>query len=159
MKHKMIKILLCTVLIASLVALPVSASASQVAYILKVAVSDAPGTYVRSETGANIGSLANGTNVLFCGQAKGQMLLVMAANGRTGYVYQGNLRGYGAMNLKQVFLTNTTTNVYSAPGSVAGTVGAGLPVVLYAVRDGWAFVRSINGTGGYIATSALSSVA
>ena len=163
MKHNVLKSILCSLLIVALLAAPVSAlAASNVAYILKVAVSDAPGTYVRSGSGqdnnAVIGSLPNGTKVLYCGQSIGQMLLVMTASGQTGYVYQGNLATYGAASKSRVFLTSTTTSLYNSSMQRSGTVGAGVPVIVFGVSGEWALCRNINGTPAYISTSALKSI-
>ena len=164
MKRNVLKILLCTLTIVALVAAPMSAlAASKVAYILKVAVSDAPGTYVRSGNAADnnavIGSLKNGTKVLYMGSKNGQMLQVMSQTGQIGYVYQGNLKTYGAVNASRIYLTSTTTGVYNSAMKKAGTVGAGVPVVVFSMNGGWAFVRSITGAAAYIPTSALKSIA
>ena len=162
MKHNVLKSILCSLLIVALFAAPMSAlAASNVAYILKVAVPDAPGTYVRAGSGENngiIGSLPNGTKVLYCGQGIGQMLYVMTASGQTGYVYQGNLATYGATSKSRVFLTSTTTDVYNSSMQRFGSVGAGVPVIVFGVNGGFALCRNINGTAAYVPTSALVSI-
>lgn len=163
MKRNMFKIFMSCVLMVALLAAPVSAfAASNVAYLLMVAVSDAPGTYVRSgnasDGNAVVGSLRNGTLVLFWGQTNGQMLYVMTADGTAGYVYQGNMRIYGAMNTRQIYVTSTTTGVYTRSGAKAMTVGANVPVIVYGFNGDWAYVRNINGVPAYIPSSNLRSV-
>ena len=170
MKRNIIKSILCSVLIVALLAAPVSALASNAAYILRISASDAPGVYLRSGSDPNnlnkttdnvIGSLKNGTKVLYWGHSLGQMMLVMTANGKMGYVHKGNLRTYGAMNRKQLYVTNGSTAVYRLSGSSlkkAGTAGKGLPVVVYQVRGDWALVRNLAGTAGIIQTSNLTKL-
>ena len=169
MKRNIIKSILCSLLIVALLAAPVSAmAASNVAYILKVSVSGAPGTYMRSgstkaggSTSDITGSLKNGTRVLYWGKKSGQMLYVMAANGKTGYVYQGNLKTYGAVNVRQIYATTSSTGVYKkSKGSMKkiGTVGGGIPVCVFNTTDGYAYVRNLAGKTAYIPMSSLKSI-
>ena len=160
MKHNILKSILCSLLIVALLAAPVSAlAASNVAYIFKVSVSDAPGTYVRSgkasDNNAVIGSLKNGTKVLYLGSSNGQMLNIMTPSGDTGYVYKGNLTTYGAIGKSRIYVTTQSTGVYNSSKKKAGSIGAGVPVVLFSTSGNFAFVRNINGTAAYIPTSAL----
>ena len=165
MKQNIIKSILCSLLIVALLAAPVSAlAASNVAYILKVAVSDAPGTYIRSgdpsDGNAVIGSLKNGAKVVYCGSKIGQMLQVLTESGQVGYVYQGNLKTYGAMSTRQLYITTASATVYRKSGaslSKAGTVGAGFPVFVCATNGGWAYVRSVSGAAAYMQMSSLKS--
>ena len=164
MKPNILKSILCSLLIVAMLAAPVSAlAASRVAYIFKVSVSDAPGTYIRSgkssDGNAVIGSLKNGTKVLYWGSKKDQMLQVMTPDGKKGYVYQGNLKVYGAANTRQIYLTTeSSTGVYRKSGSSykkAGSIGMGIPVIVYKTTGNWALVRNMNGSSAYIKTSAL----
>ena len=163
MKRRIFKSILCTLLVIALLAAPMSAlAASKVAYILKVSVPGSPGTYVRSgstiaggKTSDIIGSLKNGARVIYWGQKSGQMLKVMTSNGTIGYVYQGNLKNYGAMSRKQVYLTKASTPVYKRSHTRKGTLGKNKPVFVYRVNGGWAMIKTLSGSSGYVKTSAL----
>ncbi len=145
-------------MIVAMLAAQVSALASN-AYLLKV---NGVGSYVRSETGEKIGSLRKGTRVLYWGHKKGQMLKVMIASGKIGYVYQGNLDTYGAMNAKQLYMTDSPTKLYKRVGSsmkAKGSVGKGVPLIVYRSVNGWAMVKSLAGKTAYVKTSNLKKIA
>ena len=166
MKRNVMKSILCSLLIVALLAAPVSAlAASKVAYILKVNVPATKGAYIHSGTGNGdkdvIGSLRHGTYALYYGKKVGQMLYVMSPEGKTGYVYQGNMKTYGAVNIRQLYLTSSSTGVYrKVKGSMRkiGSVGAGVPVVMFNANGKWAYVRSLTGAAAYIPVSALKSL-
>lgn len=170
MKHKKIKLLLCVLLIAALSTAPISALAASKGYVLKVATKDGSGANLRSSTDANhldstkdnvIATLKNGTKVVYWGVSKGQMLKVMTAGGKTGYIYKESLKSYGAVNRKQVYKTKAKTSVYRRSGSSykkKGTVGKNVPLLVYGIRGKWAYVRNLNGTPGYIKLSKLKKV-
>ena len=167
MKRKVLKAILSSLLIVALLSASVSALASsKVAYILKVSASGSKAAYMRSgsnKAGGNgsdsiIGSLKNGTRVLYWGNKSGQMLKVMTASGKTGYVYQGYLKTYGAMNRKQIYLTKSKVAVYKKVGSAMkkkGSIGKGRPVLVYGVNGSYALCKTLSGSTGYVKTSAL----
>ena len=159
MKHKALKSIICSLLIVVLLSAPMSAlAASKVAYLLRVSVPSTKGTYIRNSSSEIIGSLKNGTRVLYWGNKRGQMLKVMGPNGSTGYVYQGHLKTYGAMGKKQVYLTKGSTGLYKrAGGSMkkSGSIGKNRPVFVYNNVGGWSLVKSMTGKTAYIKTSAL----
>ena len=163
MKRRIMKSILCSLLVIALLSAPVSAlAAKKVAYILKVSVSGAPGTYMRSgstKAGGKesdiIGSLRNGQKVVYWGQKSGQMLKVMTSSGETGYVYQDNLKSYGAISSKQVYVTKGSTTVYKRSGAKKGTIAKNKPVFVYATRGEWAMIKTIGGATGYVKTSAI----
>ena len=167
MKRKIFKSILCSLLIIALVSAPMSAlAASKVAYILKVNGGSAGKVYVRSGSslkGGNgssgiIGTLKNGTRVLYWGQKSGQMLRVMTNSGAVGYIYKGNLKAYGAMSKKQVYLTNGSTALYKRSGSSmkrSGTLGKNKPLLVYRISGGWALVKNLAGKTAYVKMSSL----
>lgn len=163
MKRRVLKSILCSLLIVALLTAPMSAlAASKKVYILKVSVSGSTGSLVRSKQGGEvIGSLRNGTKVLYWGEKSGQMLKIMASNGRTGYVYQGNLKNYGALNRKQFYVTKNAAKLYKRSGSSlkkAGSIKKGVPVFVYTTNNGWAYIRNMSGAAAYIKTSDLTKV-
>ena len=169
MKRKVLKSILCSVLIVALLSAPMSALAAskKVAYILKVYTTDSSkkvrvrsGSSLKNGNGSSdvIGTLKIGTKVLYWGDKAGQMLKIMTPGGKTGYIYQGNLKTYGAMQASQIYLTKSNTAVYKRSGSKMvrkGTVGADVPVVIYALKGDWAYVKGLTGASAYVKTSAL----
>lgn len=156
MKRNLIKFV-CALLIIAVFAAQVSAFAST-ARIFRV---NSGGSYVRSESGEKIGSLRKGTRVLYWGHKRGQMLKVMIASGKVGYVYQGNLEPYGAMNSKQLYMTNSSATLYKRVGSSMkrkGSVGKGVPLIMYRSVNGWALVKSLAGKSAFIKTSELKKI-
>lgn len=160
MKRNIVKSMLSILLIVTLLAAPMSALAASKAYVLRVSVSDFAN--VRSESGEQIAQLRKGTRVLYWGEKNDQMLKVMTASGDVGYVYQGNFTSYGAMSTKQLYVTaSERTGVYGRRGNspvYRGSVGKGVPVVVYQVRGNWAYVRNLSGKTAYIRTSDLSKL-
>ena len=168
MKRKVLKSILCSLLIVALLSAPMSAlAASKAAYILRVYTTDSSRkVYVRSGSslrGGNgnsgiLGTLKSGTRVLYWGEKSGQMCKIMTNGGAIGYIYQGNLKVYGAMNRKQIYFTNSSTGVYRASGSSirkVGTIGKNKPVFVYGLRGGYALCKNLAGATGYIKASAL----
>ena len=163
MKRKVLRSILCSLLVITLLAAPMSAlAASKVAYVLKVSVPGSPGTYVRSGStiagGSEsdiIGSLKNGAKVIYWGKKSGQMLKVITPDGTIGYVYQGNLKNYGAVSSKQVYLTKAKTAVYRRSGTLKGTIGKNRPVFVYRVNGNWAMIKNLSGSTGYVKISSL----
>ena len=167
MKRKLLKSILCSLLVVALLAAPMSAlAASKVAYILKVDVGSSKlanvhaGSALRGGNGDStiIGTLKNGTKVLYWGEKSGQMLKIMASNGKTGYIYQGSLKTYGAMSRKQIYLAKSSTNMYKKSGSSlkkSGSISKGSPVFVYKVSGNWVLVKNMSGSSGYVKSSTL----
>lgn len=163
MKRNLLKTILCSLLVITLLAAPMSAlAASKVAYIFKVSVPGAPGSYLRSgsvigggEESEIIGSLKNGAKVIYWGKKIGQMLRVITPDGTVGYVYQYNLKPYGAVSSKQVYLTTAKTGMYKRSGTLKKVLGKNQPVFVYRVNGKWAMIKNLSGTTGYVKMSAL----
>ena len=167
MKRKILKSILCSLLVIALLAAPMSAfAAKKVAYILKVSAAGSKGAFMRSGSslkGGNgkdsiIGSLKNGTRVLYWGDKSGQMLKVMTSGGKTGYIYKGYLKTYGAMSSKQVYLTKSKSVVYKKAGATMkkkGSIGKGKPVFVYKTIGEYALVKNLAGGSGYVKMNAL----
>ena len=167
MKRKFMKSLLCSLLVVALLAAPMSAlAASKVAYILKINAGSAGKAFVHvnsSKKGGNgdstiIGSLKNGTRVLYWGDKIGEMYKIMVTNGKTGYVHKDNMRLYGAVSKKQIYVASSSTYMYKKSGSSvkkAGSLAEGSPVFVYSVTGSWAKVKNMSGTTAYVKTSAL----
>ena len=169
MKHKVLKSIICSLLIVAMLSAPMSALASsKVAYLVKVATTDSSNK-VRIRAGSAkrggngdatiIGSVKTGSYVLHWGEKSGQMLKVMTPNGLIGYIFKDNVKSYGAMNKDWIYLTKASTAVYKRSGSGfrrTGTVGKNKPVVVMKKWGGWAMVKSMSGKTAYVKTSSLT---
>ncbi len=165
MKRSFMKSIVCSLLVVALLAAPLTALASSKnAYIMKVSVDDAKVTNFRSGSGednAIIGKLRNGTKVIYWGEKIGQMLKVMTTDGTTGYIYQGNLKRYGVLRTKQLYVTTASTSVYKRSGNSPkkiGSVSKGTPLFVYKTKGEWAQVKNMSGKTAYVKTDSLKKV-
>lgn len=155
MKRRMLAVLLCLMLLASIFAIP--ASATSVVRIMKVNVNGArlrkgPGDY------DIITSLKKGTKVLYTGKHVNAFYQVRTSGGRVGYVYKRYLTKYGAATSKQVYYTNkkvTMRRRNSSSSSGVKRLKKNTLVLVYEVRGSWAYVKTLSGKGGYVKVSAL----
>ena len=172
MKRKMFKSILCSLLIITLLAGPITSAlaASNVAYILLVWTEDGTNKVIvragSNKRGGNgndaiLGSLPVGTPVLYWGGSSGQMLQIMTPTGQVGYIFYKNLKVYGALNRNQVFLTNSSTPVYKNSGTSirrTGSVSAGIPLLVYGLTGGYAIVKNMFGATAYVSAASLTKV-
>ena len=145
-------------LMVSTVLAPVSASASGVVKILKVNVD---GARLRVRSGDKLVeqnySLSKGERVFFAGKTYRSAYYVCTSSGKKGYVYKKFLSSYGAVNTKQVYRVTKSAGLYKKAGSgKKATVSKGKYVMVYEVRGGWAYVKTVSGKGGYMKTSCLT---
>ena len=157
MKHRILKALVCLLLITTVVLAPMSAYAKTVK-IMKVNVE---GARLRSGPGAYpvITSLKKGTRVLYAGTKKNAFLQVRTSGGKTGYVYKPFLTAYGAVQSKQVFHVTSTTGLYKKPKTSSSKVQnlkANQRVIVYEARGNWAYVKTLSGKGGFVKVSKLA---
>lgn len=157
MKRKVMKSIICSLLIVALLSVSVTAFASSNVSILKV-----NGNNVRLRSTGNmartISYLNKGNKVLYGGKMIGKMCLVMTSSGKVGYVYKPYLSKYGAAGSNQIYLTKGKTTVYKVSGSSlkkVGTVKGNTPVVIYDLYGNWALVRGVNGKSGVVKLSSL----
>ena len=152
MKRKILKPLVCLLLVASMLLAPMSALAASKVYILRV---NAGGARLRDSDGTVITELAKGTKVLYWGSSKGNgaMCKVVTRSGKTGYVYRKYLSSYGVVNKSAVYITRYSTPIYKRSGSSLkrnGTLSANQYVIVYRASGNWAYVKSMSGKTGYI---------
>ena len=159
MKRKVLKSVLCSLLILAMMMAPMSALASSsLALILKV-----NGDWVRMRDGAEEGDeviarLRKGTKVLYWGEREDEMYKVLTSTGKQGYIYKGYLSTYGAMKKSQVYVTSGTTKLYKRSGSSLkgnGTLGSGKYVVVYKTSGNWAYIKTMTGKSAYCLKSTL----
>ena len=156
MKRRIMLATLCLVMLVSTVLTPFTAYASSTAKILKVNT----GAYLRdpSDYSNVIGTIKKGTKVLWMGKTKNSFYLIQTTEGKKGYIFKDYLSAYGAVKKKQVYVTKSSSKIYKSMSTSSGTVakvGSGRVVLVYETKNGWAFVRTTSGKGGYMKTSVL----
>ena len=155
MKRRLMVAMVCLVMLVSIVATPFSASAS-VAKILKInknANLRNPDDYYDV-----LSYLKKGTKVLWTGKTKKAFYLVTTTSGKTGYVFRDNLSEYGAVNKNQIYVTRSSAKIYKKPSTSSRCVaklGSHKYVLVYTTQNGWDYVKTTSGKGGFIKTSAL----
>lgn len=158
MKRRILKVLVCLVMIVSCM-MPVAATAaSKPAYILKVS-----NDYARMRKGPYgsydiITTLRRGTKVLYGGQNAGEYCKVYTTNGTSGYVYRKYLSTYGAVKKSNIYRTKSSAPFYKRSGSSlkrSGSVAKNQFVLVYKKNGDWAFVKSLSGRSGYMKLSYL----
>ena len=156
---RVLKSVICSLLIVAMLAGSAPAfAASSIARIMKVNTD-----YVRMRESASVGSdvitrLRKGTKLLYWGVKDDAMYKVLTSSGKTGYVYGGYLTTYGAMNLKSLYVTTASTQMYKRSGSSLkknGVLAKGKYVVVYKAAGGWAYVKTMTGKGAYVKTANL----
>lgn len=155
MKRKVIKSVLCLVMVLTMLIAPMTASAAPVARIMKT---NTDWVRMRSADGTQIARLRKGTKVLYWGSKIDEMYKVMTSNGKTGYVYKDYLTTYGAMKLNSVYVTTASTPLYNRSGSSlkkSGTLASGKYVMVYRTSGNWAYIKTMGGKGAFVQKDTL----
>lgn len=155
---------LSALLIVSMLAMPVSASAAskkQVVYILKVTVDGARLREGPSSSYDVITSLDSGTKVFYTGKMKDAFCYVCTTGGKVGYIYKGFLKSYGAAYAYQIYYCkDRSAKVYTrtSKGTVkkVTTLSKRQFVIVYQAKGDWAYIKTLSGTGGFVQKSALA---
>lgn len=155
MKRRILKAVLCFVMIFTMVLAPMTASAASVVRIMKI---NSDWVRMRSESGEQIARLRKGTKVLYWGTKNDEMYKVMTSNGKTGYVYKDYLTTYGAMRLSSVYITTAPTQMYKRSGASLkknGTLATGKYVMVYKTSGNWAYIKTMSGKSAYVQKDTL----
>jgi len=152
MKRNIFKAIVCMFLILATVATPISASASSMAYIMKVNAYD---VRMREEAGDSevIEKFDKGDKVIYWGEREGSYYKVGTSSGETGYIYKDYLATYGAMKLSSVYVTTASTQMYNRSGSSLkkdGRLASGKYVMVYKTSGNWAYIKTMSGKGAFI---------
>ena len=158
MKRRILKVLVCLVMIVTCMAPVAATAASKPAYILKVSAD-----YARMRKGPYgsydiITTLRRGTKVLYGGQNAGEYCKVYTTNGTSGYVYKKYLSTYGAVKKSNIYRTKSSAPFYKRSGSSlkrSGSVAKNQFVLVYKKNGDWAYVKSLTGRSGYMKLSYL----
>ena len=155
MKRRIFLMMTCLLLIVSTIIAPVSASAAT-AKIFKLNTNANlrdPDDYTNILT-----YMKKGTKVLWTGKTKKSFYLVATTDGKVGYVFRDYLDEYGAVSMKAVYKTTASAKLYkkaSTSSHKVATIGSGKYVLVYAIKGGWAYVKTTSGKGGFMKTSVL----
>lgn len=155
--RKLLRKTLCILMIMSLLIAPVNATAASSKKVISIFKVTADGARLRkggSSAYDVITSLRKGDNVFYLNKKSNAFCYVITATGQKGYVYQGFLKSYGAATLKQVYYSNTKgVKLYkraSTKSSRVTTLSSRQFVLVYQAKNGWAYVRTLSGKGGYV---------
>ena len=161
MKRRMICLALCLLMLVGMVAAPVSASAAMKDRVVKIMKVNVQGARLREGPSSKhdvITSLPKNACVFYLEKDQSAFSYVRTSVGDIGYVYKGFLDSYGACKLSQVYYVTTVTKLRNRPSEGANrvaTLGKKEHVIVYKTRDGWAYVKNLQGQSGYVRLSRL----
>lgn len=160
MKRRILTMLVAVLLVASIMAAPMSASASSksMVQILKVTVDGARLREGPTSGYSIITSLDKGTKVFYRGKQKHSFCYVCTAYGQKGYIFRDFLASYGAAYASQIYYASSKVKVYKKASTGSGkvtTLGKGQHVILYQSNGDWAYIKTLGGKGGFVRASAL----
>lgn len=160
MKRRVLTFVLVVVMLASMVVMPVSASAASKVQILRVTVDRARLRSGPSTAYEKITSLSKGSKVFYLKKMKDSFAYVCTGSGLKGYVYRGYLERYGVVYTYQVYRCNKSTAFVYKKNSTSSSKVTRLTknqhVVVYQVQGSWAYIRTLGGKAGYVKKSALT---
>jgi len=160
-KRRIMCLALCLLLIVGMVAAPVSASAAMKDRVVKIMKVNVQGARVRKGPSSKydvITSLPKGDCVFYLEKNKSAFSYVRSSTGKIGYVYEGFLSSYGACKLSQVYYATSTAKLCERPSDASrrvATISRKEHIIVYKTRGNWAYVRTLQGKGGYVRLSRL----
>ncbi len=164
MKRRFWKMALSMLLIVTMLAAPVSASAAkkQVVYILKVTTDGARIRKGPSSAYDVITSVKKGTKVFYTGKYKDAFCYICTSGGTVGYMYKGFLKSYGLAYRSQMYYSSSgKVGVYkktSTNSKRLTRLSKHQIVVVYQVKGNWAYIKTLGGTGGYVQKKYLKKI-
>lgn len=154
MKRRMLKTVVCMMLIFAAVILPTCALAGSTAYVLKLNKDGVNFRGLNSDGTYYVMGLAKkGTRFLYAGSKRDQMLKVYTSSGVSGYIYKGYLSSYGAIPKNRVGVVTRNTKTYKKGSSSMrknGNISAGSIVLVYAYNSNWAKCKTLSGKTIYL---------
>lgn len=152
--RKLLKAVICIILIVSTVLLPVAASA-KVMRILKVTADNVRMREGYGEDADVLCKLKKGTKLLYRDKNVGGRCKVTTTGNVTGYVYKGYLSSYGTIDGKRLYKTTTKAPIYKRSGDKlrhSGSIASGRFLYVEKTASGWAYVKTTDGRRCYIKT-------
>lgn len=157
MKRRVFWLIVCVAMLASMLAMPMSAMASSKARMMKTNVRvnlRDPNDYTHI-----VGTVKKGVQVYFTGKTIKSFYLVKTSSGKLGYVFKLYLDEADSTSKNSVYRAKHNTKLYKKPSTSARTVcslASGRYVQVSKVSGGWAYVVTTNGKKGYVPTSDLT---
>ena len=159
MKRRMMVLVLVVAMLASMVFVPVSASAASKIKILQVTVDGARIRLGPSTAYGVITSLKKGSKVFYLKKMKDSFAYVCSSSGVKGYMYKGYLKSYGTVYSNQIYRTTKKGYLYKKASSGSSRVtrlSKNQHLIVYQVSGNWAYVKTLGGKGGYVKKSILT---
>ena len=159
MKRRLMTLVLVVAMLASMVFVPVSASAASKVKILQVTVDRARVRLGPSSAYGVITSLKKGSKVFYLKKMKDSFAYICTSSGVKGYMYKGYLKSYGTVYSNQVYRATKRAYVYKKASSGSSHVtrlSKNQHVIVYQVSGNWAYVKTLGGKGGYVKKSILT---
>ena len=164
MKGRIFRMALCALLVVSMVIAPVCAS-SATKNVLALLKTNVDGGRLREGPSSEyevIRSLKKGEKVFYAGHVTSSFCLVRTSTGEIGYIYRGFLSDYGNVRADQVYYaTADSVRVYKEPSTGSGRAGYltnSEHVLVLRTSGTWAYIRTLNGYGGYVQMDYLESL-
>ena len=160
MKRNFLKFVVCMMLIAAMLAAPMSASAASMAHIMKINVSDARLRVAPGDTEV-ISKLRRSTKVLYWGEEDDNYCKIATLDGEVGYVFEDYLSHYGTVKQSMVYTNDSKISLYKKSGDSlkkSGSISADQLILVYKTSGDWAQIKTITGKSGYCKLSSLNKV-
>ena len=161
LKSKWLRAALCMLLILTMIAAPMSASAANKKLITILKTNVDGGRLREGPTSAFpvIRSLKLGEKVFYTGEKYASFCLVRTTKGEVGDIYDGFLSPYGTVRADQVYFAPARTNVYKdANSSRVGVLEANQHVLVFRISGNWALVKTLNGLSGFAKVETLTKL-
>lgn len=160
MKRNFLKFVVCMMLIAAMLAAPVSASAASMAHIMKINVSDARLREGPGDTEV-IAKLRKNAKVLYWGEEDDNYCKVATLDGEVGYVFEDYLSHYGTVKRSMVYTNDSKITLYKKSGDnlkKSGSLSADQLILVYKKSGNWAQIKTLTGKSGYCKLNSLDKV-
>jgi len=136
-----------------------SSNKDKVVKILKVTADGARIRRGPSSAYSVVTSIRKGQCVFYLEKNKEAFCYVRSETGEMGYMYKGFLKSYGAAKLDQVYMSKVgNLSVYKRPSTTSSRVfklAKKQHVMVYKTQDGWAYIKTMDGDGGFVRLNKL----
>lgn len=162
--RRFLRVVVCLLLMLTMMATPVvtapsmSASAASAYKVMRCNVEG--GRLRKGPSGAYgvITTLDKGEKVVYSGKMKKAFCLVATSDGKIGYIYKNFLSNYGVVRRDQLYYTRTrNVKLYRKASTRAKSVTLKNRqfVTVYQKAGNWAYVKTMDGKGGFVPLSKI----
>jgi len=161
--RRFFRVVVCLLLMITMTAAPIvtmSSMSASAASTYRVMRCNVEGGRLRKGPG-NFGvitTLDRGEKVIYSGSMKNAFCLVATMDGKVGYIYKNFLSNYGVVRKDQLYHTRTrNVKLYkkATTGSKSVTLKNPQFVTVYQKAGNWAYVKTMDGKGGYVQLSKI----